>query len=55
MLLQGVAPARFQGWEQAFSNRQMAKMAGNTITVTVLSRVVAKMFLNFGCPSKHED
>ena len=50
MRLQGVSASRFDGWENVISERQMGKLAGNAMTVTILARIAARMFCSMGYP-----
>ena len=48
MKLQGMQPEWLPGWETVVSHRQMGKLVGNAMTVTLMERIMRKVFLSLG-------
>lgn len=50
MRLQGVLESDFPGWEQVISPRQMGHIAGNAMSVCVLTRIMRSVLVALGMP-----
>jgi DNA-cytosine methyltransferase len=55
MLLQGMQPSWLEGWEEVVSHRQMGKIVGNAMTITVMQRLLAKIFFSLGWAVKPDE
>jgi DNA-cytosine methyltransferase len=55
MLLQGMEPSWLEGWEEVVSHRQMGKIVGNAMTITVMQRLMAKIFFSLGWAVKPDE
>lgn len=52
MKLQGVPRGRFDLWELAVNNRTMGQMAGNAMSVSILTKITKNIFNSLGIPTK---
>ncbi len=55
MMLQGVDPAIFEGWEDVVSQRQMGSIIGNAMSQNIMERVMRGIFNSVGIPLKGGD
>ncbi len=55
MMLQGVDPATFEGWEDVVSQRQMGSIIGNAMSQNIMERVMRGIFNSVGIPLKGRD
>ncbi len=55
MLLQGMQPSWLEGWEEVVSHRQMGKIVGNAMTITVMQRLMAKILFSLGWAVKPDE